>query len=318
MLSSLLIAAHNEGERLWRTVEWSMEATRKLRCEIIVADDKSEDSCVDEVRRRFPEVRVASHERRLGPSPTKDLAARLASGRVLVFLDGHCRPEPAAIEHLVRAVGKLKGNAIVTPRIVHLDCDRWENDKSWAGYGFQVKLHDFTCGWAPRVSMRWQRGLYESPTLVGCCFAMTRNLYEKLQGFDPQMSEWGVEDIDLGLKSWLMGHPVLNTPYATVGHRFRGAFDNYTVSHAAFVFNQLRMARKTFTEEVWNEWLERCRSREPEDVWHKAWEKFSAERESLERERDYLMAHRVHDEFWYAEHFGLDWPKKPFGRDQMK
>ena len=311
MQASILIAAHNEGERLGRTVEGCIGATRQLKSEVIVVDDASEDGCVDELRRQFPEVRIRAHQKRLGPSPTKDLAARCARGRVLVFLDGHSKPEPLAIEYLVETVRKLRGRAIVTPRIVPLDCNRWENDLSWAGYGFRLELRDLRCGWAERCSMRWQRGFYESPTLVGCCFAMTRKLYGRLWGFDPHMTEWGVEDIDLGLKSWLMGHPVLNTPYATVGHRFRGVFDNYTVSNEAFLFNQLRSARKNLTEGNWSEWIERCRSREPESEWKVAWQLFSERRESLERERAYLMAHRVHDEFWYAKHFGLDWPTNP-------
>ncbi|MBI4606372.1 MAG: glycosyltransferase [Planctomycetes bacterium] len=318
MRASLLIAAHNEGERLWRTVQSTVDSIRKLRHEVIVADDASEDGCVGEVRRRFPGVRVVSNDRRLGPSPTKDLAARHASGEILVFLDGHSKPEPGAVEHLVQTVRRLRGRAIVTPRILHLDSDRWENDETFAGYGFHVKLEDLTCGWIPRASMRWRSGFYESPTLVGCCFAMTRDLYASLQGFDPYMAEWGVEDIDLGLKCWLMGCPVLSTPYATVGHRFRGAFDNYTVSDEAILFNQLRMARKNFTDDVWGEWADRCRSREPDDVWRGAWERFCAGRETLERERDHLMSHRVHDELWYAERFGLDWPRRPSGRGQIK
>ena len=31
----------------------------------------------------------------------------------------------------------------------------------------------------------------------------------------------------------------------------------------------------------------------------------------MEREREYLLANRVHDEFWFAEHFHLSWPVRP-------
>lgn len=28
----------------------------------------------------------------------------------------------------------------------------------------------------------------------------------------------------------------------------------------------------------------------------------------MEQERDYLLENRLHDEFWYAEQFNLNWP----------
>jgi hypothetical protein len=36
----------------------------------------------------------------------------------------------------------------------------------------------------------------------------------------------------------------------------------------------------------------------------------------VERERAYLLAHRVHDEFWYAARFGLPWPKRTVYREK--
>ncbi|HQU44194.1 MAG TPA: hypothetical protein PK867_15345 [Pirellulales bacterium] len=80
--------------------------------------------------------------------------------------------------------------------------------------------------------------------------------------------------------------------------------------------NQLRMARKNFTDAAWSDWVDRCRSRHvgrlpdhPEGLWAMAWEVFQADRRSAEHERAMLLGHRRHDEFWYAERFGLDWPR---------
>jgi YD repeat-containing protein len=130
------------------------------------------------------------------------------------------------------------------------------------------------------------------------------------------MRMWGVEDLDFGLKSWLMGHPILHDPEAVVGHRFRASFDNYDVPVEHTVVNQLRMARKNFTPGVWAEWLDRCRLRHPgrladrpEGLWARVWELFEEQRPSVEQERAYLHARRQRDEFWYAERFGLTWPR---------
>ena len=101
MRTSVVIASHNEGDQLWQTVGSCLETTRELDCEIVVADDASTDGCVEEMQRRFPDVRVVRFPERRGVSPTKDLAARSSRGEILIFLDAHCKPEPGAIPRLV-------------------------------------------------------------------------------------------------------------------------------------------------------------------------------------------------------------------------
>ena len=139
---------------------------------------------------------------------------------------------------------------------------------------------------------------------------------KKLLGFDPHMRFWGVEDLDFGLKCWLQGFRILHDPEPVVGHRFRDVFDNYSVSLEQVVANQLRMARKNFTHAVWDEWVDRARQQNPgrvagapEGLWARAWHLFEGDRESVEQERSYLQGRAIHDEFWYAQHFGMTWPR---------
>jgi len=313
MRASIVIAAYNEGFRLWKTVRSCIETTRRLDCELVVADDGSNDGSVDELRCRFPQVRVVGSSRRRGCSPAKNDAARAARGKVLVFLDGHCKPEPGAITRLVSDVEKLSGNAIVTPSVPALDERRWRNSLFHIGSGFQLDLETLDGRWLDMDNMTVynrvrNRRMYLSPNFVGCCVAMSRRLYAKLWGFDPDMRCWGTEDVDLGLKAWLMGYRVLHDPRAVIGHRFRKAFDNYTVPLEHVLANTLRMARKNFTDQVWVDWLRRAKMRLADWPWEKAWRLFARRRTSVERERSYLMRHRVRDEFWYAANFHLKWP----------
>lgn len=310
MRASLVIAGHNEGDNLWRTVGSCLEGADGLDCEVLVADDDSTDGSIAELR-RFPQVHLVAHEERRGASPTKDLGARCARGDVLVFLDGHCKPEPGALARLVADVEAADGRAVVTPAVPALDTERWENKPHQVGHGYRIDLERFDSAWVgldrlrPSAELPWLR---ESPALIGCCLAVTRDLYERLRGFDADMRFWGVEDLDFGLKAWLMGHPILHDPGAAVGHRFRAGFDNYGVPMEHVVANRLRMARKNLAEPAWEDWVRRARGREPVGLWEPAWAAFEARRSSAEREREYLLSRRVHDEFWYAERFGLDWP----------
>jgi len=84
---------------------------------------------VDEAVKRFPRARVVRGEDRQGASPAKASGAASARGETLVFLDGHCKPEPGAIERLVSSVELLSGRAIITPRIAAL-CPRLRRSTS--------------------------------------------------------------------------------------------------------------------------------------------------------------------------------------------
>jgi hypothetical protein len=95
-----------------------------------------------------------------------------------------------------------------------------------------------------------------------------------------------------------------------VGHRFSGRVTSQSAPTGAIIANSLRTARKNFTERVWKEWCERVRAKYGEDVWSEGWQRFARRRRSAEREREYLHAKRVRDEFWYARRFGLSWPVK--------
>lgn len=320
LLASLILSAYNEGPLLTRTLSACTETIGDLDYEVIIADDASTDRSTEMLAEEFPMARIERHPVRRGASPTKVLGARQARGDVLVFLDGHCKPEHGAIERMVSTVRMLDGEAIVTPAIAALDPVSWRNAPNQIGHGYRFNLSTLRCAWEPMEAMA-QAGeaggltLYESPALIGCAFAVSRELYERLWGFDAHMRSWGVEDLDLSLKCWLMGSRVLHNPEAVVGHRFQDSFTQ-SVSPADVTTNELRLARKNFTETVWSAWVEARRSATPgaldgavEGVWARAWHMFESDRASVEQERRHLMARRPRDEFWYAERFGLKWPR---------
>ena len=105
-----------------------------------------------------------------------------------------------------------------------------------------------------------------------------------------------------------MGHPILHDPQALIGHRFQASFNRYTVRWEHIYVNQLRMIRKSCTDPVWRQWIEKFKERNSEADWDNIWNLFSQNLQSADQERDYLFSERTHDEFWYAERFGLNWP----------
>ena len=325
MRTSIIVAAHNEGTLLAQTLQSIYETIGDLECEIIVIDDGSTDQSVEIAMKRFPRIQTLRLKKREGPATSKDHGASAACGNTFVFLDAHTKPERGAIRRLVEQVETQEGNAILLPRILTLNEVQWKNIQRQSTRGYSLDLKTFQTAWKPQNELKpfsSNPELLESPALIGCCFAVSSRLYETLWGHDQGMRGWGVEDIDLGLKSWLMGHPILVDPSSLIGHRFRTTFGNYEVNQPQVVANQIRMARKNFTESVWKAWVQLARARfsagsdeYPEGIWTRAWLLFDADRSSADEERAHLLGRRVRDEFWYADYFGVEWPK--LGRDLL-
>ena len=313
MRGSIIVASHNEGESLCRTVESVLESCSGSDIEIIVADDASDDGAIEVLRWRYPDVRLYRNDERLGASPTKDFGGRHAVGETLVFLDAHCKPEADAIQLLISAVEAAGGRHIVMPRIASLDSVQWITRTSEIGTGYTIDLDDLNPKWIGLDAMRLTGRLYESPCIIGCCLAVSRAAYERLWGFDRDMRVWGVEDVDFGLKCWLMGYSIVHDPLPLIGHRFRTAFP-YAVPVEHIIANKLRMAFKCFDGPTFERWLIAFRLHNEPASFAKAWELFCLRRASAEREREYLAANRERDVRWYVKRFSIhtgDWLADP-------
>lgn len=327
MRVSIVIAVHNEREHLEKTIASCVAGCATLDHEIIVANDASNDLDETGLIKQFPGIRVSSSRERLGPSPTKDRGARIATGDILLFLDAHCAAEPGAISRLVEVVESGPEDAIIIPTVAALDTEIWKATQNRQGHGYVITLDTFHGQWVSLRQMKsveiQGRALYESPSLMGCALAIRKTLYESLDGFDPDMRFWGIEDVDLALRCWMLGGQVLHDPQAIVGHRFQPSFLNYSAPREHIVANQMRMARKHLSEAAWKDWLQRCQARlaglgaDSEGLYEAAWALFSERRESVEEQRAYVLGSRVRDEFWYAERFGLSWPAKKSATSQQ-
>ena len=210
-------------------------------------------------------------------------------------------------------IEKTEGQAIITPAIPALDTQTWENKMHQVGHGYILDLETFESRFfglndMKKVELADDRTLHESPCLIGCCMAITPKLYETLWGFDTDMLIWGTEDVDLALKSWLMGYSILHDSQAMIGHRFQASFDRYTVEWDHVYVNQMRMVHKNLSDSNRQQWREKFRLRNENAQWDNIVDLFEQGKESADRERQYLLEHRKHDEIWYVQRFDLAWP----------
>ena len=286
---SIVIPVHNEAGRLCQTLQALRDATN-LSYEVIVVNDGSTDSGCDFLRVQpppFGNVLLLEGERRNGVARSRNLGAERAQAPVLVFMDAHCVPLAGWLEKLLAELQKQDAG-IVAPQISSLECP------SATTFGLTLRDKNFNVEWLPR------RGTepYPVPLVGGGCMAMRRDFFESAGRFDG-MRSFGVEDIELCIRSWLSGYLVTMVPQAEVAHLFKK--NPFPVGWHDHLYNLLRTAVLHFEGERLERILASARTKPAfseaattllaSDVWER---------------HSFVRAKRKRDTEWFCKTFGIE------------
>mmetsp|Transcript_44763 Transcript_44763/g.83563 ORF Transcript_44763/g.83563 Transcript_44763/m.83563 type:complete len:824 (-) Transcript_44763:99-2570(-) len=221
---SIIIIAFNEAtSALLRTVT-SIEnrSPSDLLLEVIIIDDAS-DLNLDEHFSHMPKVRTFRNKFRLGVARSRNYGVSLAKGEVVVFLDAHVEVGRGWLGPLLDRIHR-DGKTVVAPIIDHIQEDTLEYMASpWARRG------EFD--WS--LNFRWKNMVdtmdtlppehlpFENPVLSGGMVAMEKELFERLGEYDEGMETYGVEYIEMSLRTWMCHGRIEIDPCSRVGHIYR-------------------------------------------------------------------------------------------------
>jgi GT2 family glycosyltransferase len=115
----VVILNRDGGDLVARAVEAAGRAGAPGRLEVVVVDNGSTDGSADEVRRRFPDVRVIDAAANLGFAGGNNLALRdLAGVDYVALLNNDAFVEPGWLEPLVEALERDAGLGAACPKIL--------------------------------------------------------------------------------------------------------------------------------------------------------------------------------------------------------
>jgi GT2 family glycosyltransferase len=231
---SVVVPARDEAPTLRRTVD-GLLAALPSGGEIVVVDDGSTDGGAEFALDLAPDVRLVRSPG-LGVAGARNYGASVAAGDALVFVDAHVDTPPDWCEPLLEQLSDPRVGA-AAPAICSL---RQPANK---GFGLRWKGPDLAVEWLPCQG----RSPYSVPLLPGACFAIRRETFRAVGGFDRGMVRWGSEDAELSLRLWLLGYRAVLVPTVEVAHLFR-AQPPYPVSWIAPLHNMLRTALVHFGE----------------------------------------------------------------------
>ncbi|MCQ8239438.1 glycosyltransferase [Rhizosaccharibacter radicis] len=180
--------------------------------EVIVAEDASGDPEVERLR-DVPGLRLVRNERNLGFLHNCNEAALLARGRFLLFLNNDTEPMPGSIDALHSLLAGRPDAGLVGAKLVFPDGRLQEaGGIIWRdGTGWNFGRDDDP----DRSQYSYVR---EVDYLSGAAIMLSRELFERLGGFDPAFAPAYYEDADLAFRVRALGLKVLLQPAARVIH----------------------------------------------------------------------------------------------------
>ena len=242
MLTSIVIPVRDEDPRMLRdTLAGIRTTTRHLPVEIVVVDDGSVYP-IEPIS--LGDARLLRHPSPRGVSVSRRAGAMLAAGDLLVWLDAHMTFGPNWLQQI--AVQAHAGALVCSPFWNYdlTECLCWGADFSWN------PVREYRAGKSPGFGVRHrvqrpEGAAVEVPMVIGACYAMRRETYERLGGFCPHFKVWGVDEQDISGRAWISGMRVLCAVHAQVGHHSRTSFP-YPVQFEHLEFNQSVMIRSLF------------------------------------------------------------------------
>lgn len=211
-MTSVIITVYNRPAMLKACLR-ALELNKRRVDEIIVSDDGSDRTAVDEMKAFFydysiPIQYVHQEESGFRAAAARNNAIRHASGEYLISLDCDILLMPDAVEaHLRNAAPgcflaanrafldeNLSRTALIqrlSPEILE---DLWKHsDKSH----LKQVVRQFERNRLLRMLKLTRR---HKPKIIGCHFSLYKKDVEKINGFDENYVGWGLEDDDFGMR----------------------------------------------------------------------------------------------------------------------
>ena len=254
MKISVITPCLNEREQLLETIR---AIGRRGVYEIIVVDDASDDQvCCNNLKLlaekpppHWPAIRVIRNAKRMGCCPSRNIGGRAAEGDVFVFMDCHMRVSGEGLATL--GVEALKRNAIVQACTRRMDLHAYRTLILAGGRWVASATFGFDATWVTGMPTD---EVEPREAVLGACYAMPREVFERIGGFMDNTGYWGFTEGVLSLKAWLCGVDIFVHREIHARHWFRRNSDrNYDVANDKYRMSPVAGQRICFTDKTFRE-----------------------------------------------------------------
>lgn len=186
--------------------------------EVLVVDDASTDGSMDRLQERFPSVRTCLLPEHHGFAVAANAGIKATYGDYVILLNNDTLPSKSFIRNLATAMDNMPPDVgSLASRMLQLDDPMLIDD---AGDVFTWYGHALKRGHGRPAGEFVKDGL----VLSACAGAglYRREFLKDSGGFDEKFVSY-LEDLDLGLRGWLLGYRCVFISSADVSHKGHGS-----------------------------------------------------------------------------------------------
>jgi GT2 family glycosyltransferase len=173
--------------------------------EIIVIDNHSTDGSIDLIKQKYPQVKLVELEKNYGFAEPNNIAAKIAMGQYLHFLNNDTEVTPNFLDELIKTMKQDSDIAILQSMLLHPD-DTVDSGGDYAD----------TLGRAYSSKKRPEE-IQSILSARGASMMVRKDIFWKLGGFDQEFFAT-FEDVDIGWRAWISGYKVAIVPKSIVYH----------------------------------------------------------------------------------------------------
>ncbi|MCC7011570.1 MAG: glycosyltransferase family 2 protein [Planctomycetes bacterium] len=188
----------------------------KDKLDVLLIDNGSDDGSVEECRKRWPWVRLEVNPRNVGFAPGCNQGARLrGDASVLAFLNNDIRVDRGWLRELVQPIARGEAAATGSKML------SWDG-KTIDSAGGGVNFHGIGLAYGYKDVPSAEHDVPRK-TLFACggAMAMDARTFDEVGGFDNEFFAY-YEDVDLGWRTWVLGHEVHYVPSSVCWHHHHG------------------------------------------------------------------------------------------------
>ncbi|XP_050080646.1 putative polypeptide N-acetylgalactosaminyltransferase 9 [Anopheles maculipalpis] len=193
--------------------------------ELLLVDDYSYlpflKTQLEEYFEPYPVVKFIRAKERLGLIRARMTGAKSASSDIVTFLDAHVECTEGWLEPLLEVVVR-NSTHIALPtidRINEQDMSLRTNISLLLAGAFEW---DLNFGWCERKQLHRKYAHpfepFDTPAMAGGLFTINRTFFERIGWYDEEYIIYGMENIELSIKSWMCGGKLVTVPCSRVGH----------------------------------------------------------------------------------------------------
>lgn len=246
---SVVMVSYNTCQMTLNAIQAVYQSIEKtdFSIEIVLVDNASSDNTVEQVRATFPHVRLVESDMNLGFGVGNNHGAAVATGGALFMLNTDTEIRAGAIEKLYEWLIAREQRAVVGAWLEYPD-GRYQQ----AILRFPTVWRIFCLFfWLDRIPSRFFSGMFdigadpkreqEIEVAHGAAMMIRRDVFERVQGFDPAFFMY-FEECDLCRRITDLGYTIGYVPDAQVVHYEGGS----SQSRPWWFFRALRESRMIY------------------------------------------------------------------------